>query len=135
MPSAAATPGAGSAVRSTCSPGVPQTARPRSSAAIGRSARVGEVAGAALEQHAVAGDQRALGRERRGVVLDEVDGVGLERIAAGGAERGQQVVAGGAVEAGQREPLEDAAEAALGLQLSSPVNAACCEPARSTHAR
>ena len=40
--------------------------------------------------------------------------VGLERVDVGGAERGQQVVAHAArVKPGQREPLEDAAEAAL----------------------
>ena len=34
--------------------------------------RLREVLGAAFEQHAVAGDEEALGGERRGVVLDEL---------------------------------------------------------------
>ena len=111
-PRAAATPSSGSPVQRVAGrapDGEPAVERGQ------RQARgVGELARAALEQQTVSRDERALGGERGRVVLDEVHRVGGERVAARGAEHGEQVEARGAVEAGQREPLEHAAEAALG---------------------
>ena len=112
-PRAAATPGAGSTVRSTCSPGVPHTARPRSSAAIGSVGGVRQILRAALEQHPVAGDEQRAWRRASSRRPRRSARRRPERVEAGGAERGQQVVAGGAGEAGEREALEDAIEAAL----------------------
>src|SRR5215207_6044685 len=63
--------------------------------------RLRELLRAALEQHPVTRDEQALGGERRGIVLDEVRRPRLERIAARGAKRGEQLKARGAAEARQ----------------------------------
>ncbi len=91
---------------STGSVGVPNQARPLSNAPIGIPEGLDQRHRAALEQHPVTRDEQPLGREGGGVVLDQVQAVGLERVDVGGAERGQQVVAHRAGEAGEREPLE-----------------------------
>ena len=54
----------------------------------------------------------------------EVELVGHERVQARGAERGEELEAGTAAEAGEREPLEDAGEAALGEEVAQALLAA-----------
>ena len=73
---------------------LPQTASARSSAPRRHPAAAREVGGAALEQHRVARDEHALGRDRgRVLLLARVQRVGGDLAALGRAERDQQLEA------------------------------------------
>ena len=112
-------------------PGVPQTARPRSKRGDRQRGRLREVAGAALEQHPVAGDERrawprgswrrprrsAAGRPRAGRCRRR-----RGRSAGRSAWRG--------VKPGSASRSKTRPKRRSGVQISSPVNAASCEPAR-----
>ena len=90
-------------------------AKPRSSAASGTSTARARSRAAALEQHPVAGEQRALGALRGGVAVGaERERLRHELVEPGGAEHGEQVEALRAREAGDGEALEHAGEAAAG---------------------
>ncbi len=110
-PSAARVAAEGSAARSMAPGCVPHR-----EAAVERGerqlARVGQIARAALQQPGVAGHEQPLGGQRGRILVGaELQLPGLQLVQAGGAERGQQVEAPGADEAGQREPLVDPGEA------------------------
>ena len=53
--------------------------------------------------------------------------VGTQLVQAETPQRDEQVIAAHAREAGQREPLEQPLETALGLHARSPANALACE--------
>ena len=77
-------------------PACPRRARPRSSAASGTLARLGQLARAALEQQLVAGHEQPLRRVGGVVLARRAAARRPQLVAAGGAERGQQVEARGA---------------------------------------